>query len=251
MCLLFTLPLLLLLPTCHSIPLHTSSSSFSFRSLFEAADTLFNSDLVKEMLKGNLSGIVETFQSDQLWDTILSSCHTMLDHDSKLARQAKVMVEAELQEDPIVLGEAALELFYGDVEDEETHRKKRDSGEELGLGDWLEMIGEVLQQEYFLHHFREEQKKRGRRKKRQASPTMGGIFAVIEEDYENDYDYQEAEEDEDSEEDDGKKYPLYTPYIADVAYFFPLLDFFIPFDGTFMLFNEEYSFYDFASKRGK
>merc|ERR1712096_391828 len=102
----------------------------------------------------------------------------MLDHDSKLARQAKAMVEAEIQEDPVMIGEAALEFFYGDVEDEENHRRKRDSGVELGMGDWMEMVGELLQQEYFLHHFREGQMKQGSRKKRQTSGTMGEYYLI-------------------------------------------------------------------------
>ena len=185
--------------------------------------------------------MVDTFQSDQLWDAIQSGCHSMLDHDSKLARQAKAMVEAEIQEDPVMIGEAALEFFYGDVEDAENHRRKRDSGVELGMGDWMEMVGELLQQEYFLHHFREGQMKQGSRKKRQTSGTMGGILSDMEENSEND-DEQDIEEDEEQ---------LYATYLADVAYFFPMLDFYIPFNGTYNFLQQQYSLFSLPSKKMK
>lgn len=36
----------------------------------------------------------------------------------------------------------------------------------------------------------------------------------------------------------------YQPYIADVAYAFPIVDFYFPFDGTFNFFETQYSVYD-------
>merc|ERR1719352_1372254 len=93
------------------LPIH---SSF----LWDTAAAFYNSHIMKELLRGNLSGVVENFQSDILWDTIHAGCQSMLDHDSKLARQAKKMADAENQEDPLVFGDAALEFFYGDDEDQ-------------------------------------------------------------------------------------------------------------------------------------
>ena len=237
--LLVIIPILFqLFLTGHPSP-HSADSSF----LWGTGNAFYNSDMVKELLRGNLSGVVENFQSVILWDTIHSGCQSMLDHDSKLARQAKKMADAENQEDPLVFGDAALELFYGDEEDEETHRMKRDSGLELGLGDWLEMAAEVFQQEYFLNHFREEHVKKGMRTKRGASrlkrqATMGGVLAGTEElvDIEDD--------DQDSQ---GQQ--LYAPYLADIAYFFPMLEFYIPFNGSFQFFQQPYNLFKTSFKR--
>ena len=187
-------------------------------------------------MKGNFSSMQETFQADILWKTVQSGCKTMLDHNSKLALQAKKLAEAESQGDNLLIGEAALEFFYGDEEDEEKHRAKRESESTFGTGlaDLFELASEVLQQEYFLHHFREEQESVAGKSRVKRQSTMGGILSENTDAFDD-----EELFDEDFSDDQIR----YNPYIADIAYFFPLLEFYIPFDGSFIFLQEPYDIF--------
>jgi len=180
-----------------------------------------------------MSGIMENFRSDMVWDTMHAGCLALLDHDSKLSSQARNMAEAEVQDDPLYRGEAAFEFFYGDDEDRERHRIKRESDEAFGLIDLIDKVCEVVQQEYLLNHFREEVKgeeirhKQGARVRRQAVATglLGGLLAA---------------NNNQNDDDDDDAAPQYDPYVAEIAYFFPVLDFFIPFDGSFNFLEQKY-----------
>ena len=118
---------------------------------------------------------------------------------------------------------------------------KRDNGAEFGLMDLAELFSEVVQQEYFLDHFRGELKKEEKRPRRGVRPkvkrqaTFGGFLAGRGQ-------TQADGDDDDDDDDDGGSGKQYASYVADIAYFFPLLEFFIPFNGSFKFLQQrEYS----------
>ena len=175
-------------------------------------------------------GMVENFKTDLVWDTMHAGCNAFLGDELKLESQARKMAEAETLDDPLLRGEAAFEFFYGDEEDNKRYRMKRDSDESLGLMDFVDLVCEIVQQHYFLNHFREELKQEKKRQKREAkSKTVkrqavaAGLFSLAD--------------DDGGDTDDVLPY---EPYIAEIAYFFPFLEVFIPFDGSFKFLNQRY-----------
>ena len=176
-----------------------------------------------------MSGMMENFKTDLVWDTMYAGCNAFLDNKSKLASQARKMAEAETLDEPLLRGEAAFEFFYGDEEDNKRYRMKRDSDESLGLMDFVDLVCEIVQQHYFLNHFREELKQEEKRQKREAkSETVKrqavatGLFSLA---------------DDDGDTDDVLPH---EPYFGEIAYFFPLLEVYIPFDGSFKFLNQRY-----------
>ena len=166
-----------------------------------------------------MSGMMENFKTDLVWDTMYAGCNAFLDNKSKLASQARKMAEAETLDEPLLRGEAAFEFFYGDEEDNKRYRMKRDSDESLGLMDFVDLVCEIVQQHYFLNHFREEkrQKREAKSKTVKRQAVAAGLSSL-------------ADDDDDT----------YEPYFGEIAYFFPLLELYLPFDGSFKFLNQRY-----------
>ena len=89
----------------------------------------------------------------------------------------------------------------------------------------------------FLNHFRQELKQEEKRQKREArsktvkrqavaTGLLGGVLAD-----------NNRNNDDDDDSDDAQ---LYEPYFGEIAFFFPFLEVFIPFDGSFKFLNQRY-----------
>lgn len=197
-----------------------------------------------------------------------------LDFNSPLANQAKRLARAELSGSREHYAKAMFVSLYGDPEDEERRRMKRETNFKF-QADWheeegiLQHLWEILQLEYFLYFYR--QKEHLHLRKKRLAPTFAGLLSSIDQ-----IDIELASniaigdvgedggggssregqgqgqgrgegEDQGGGDDDVtevEEEPRYNAYIADVAYFFPIADFYFPFDGTFHLFQTEFSAYD-------
>jgi len=172
-----------------------------------------------------------------------------LDFNSPLAKQAKRLAVSELSGSREEYADAMFVSLYGEPEEEEKRRIKREANYEFQEDEGiLQHIWEMVQFEYFLYYYR-HQEQIGKRKKRMA-PTFAGLLSSI-----NQIDVELASnikigDVEDGEEEDSVEEPYeeprYNAYIADVAYFFPIADWYFPFDGRFHFFQTEFSVYDLA-----
>ena len=152
-----------------------------------------------------------------------SCCHHWLDPTSRPALRARRLAEAEASGDRERLAAANWEAFYGDLEQEEAGRRVWEGEEEGGWWEVATMLLDLLQQEYLLQHYRRQQQRAGRQ--RRDAPSLGGlldrkVWAAPEPEPEPEF------------QPDG-----HVPYYAEVAYFFPLLTFWIPFNGTVEFFQ--------------
>ncbi|XP_023324326.1 uncharacterized protein LOC111698272 isoform X2 [Eurytemora carolleeae] len=175
------------------------------------------------------------------WIELLASW--LMDQNCKLANQAKQLASAEEFGSSQEYAEAMFISLYGDPEEEEQRIVRRESKEKSKVG-LLGVIWEFIQMEYFLYFYRY---KDGLRKKRNVSASVAGLISTT--------DFQLAQSihiDTKGNEDTigyddvlaDEEEPRYDAYLADIAYFFPVIDFTFPFDGSFHFLQTQYSVYD-------
>jgi len=157
-----------------------------------------------------------------------------MDHKSVLASQAKQLAHAEVSGEKDELASAMFLSLYGDKEDDSSNATDSNSSKphEIGMG---EAFWEFLQMEYFLALYRS--KERLVRKKRRAQ-TIGGLIQDFDVDVSSSFSVTPESETEATE---------YSPYIADMAFFFPVIDFLFPFTGSFNFFQTEYNLFTLMS----
>eukprot|EP00088_Acartia_fossae_P069511 TRINITY_DN9100_c0_g1_i11.p1 TRINITY_DN9100_c0_g1~~TRINITY_DN9100_c0_g1_i11.p1 ORF type:complete len:235 (+),score=29.71 TRINITY_DN9100_c0_g1_i11:51-755(+) len=179
-------------------------------------------------------------------DTLLDA---VMDHKSLLAQQAQRLAIAEITGNRTEFAEATFESLYGNPEEERVKAERKGNlAEEKTL---LEAIWESVQFEYFLAYYRKQERPKSRAK-RHMPGALNKRFddlnkRIVDLDLEIAHTIDFGESEEEGLGNDGEPVPeveRYSPYIADVAYAFPVLDFFFPFDGTFNFMETQFSVYD-------
>jgi hypothetical protein len=184
-----------------------------------------------------IAKIIETLRMCyNMMDTFLD---LYLDHNNALALQARRFAIAETSGNITEYADAAFTSLYGDSEQaKEKQGRTISSGNGITL---LESVWEYIRFEYYLRYYRRVEHRAGRQKRHvlgALNPRIADMELEIS---------QSLSVGDDEFFGDGepvKEINRFNPYIADIAYAFPIIDFFFPFDGTFHFFETEYSIYD-------
>jgi len=161
-----------------------------------------------------------------------------LDHNNELAMQARRLAIAETSGNITEYAHSTFTSLYGD-----TQQKQEKQGRSISGGNGitlLESVWEYIRFEYYLRYYRRMEHRAGRKKRHvlgALNPRIADLDLEISQSISIDDDFFG----------NGEPVPeieRFNPYIADIAYAFPIIDFFFPFDGTFNLFETQYSVYD-------
>jgi len=222
--------------------------------LFTASQANFNKTLVwlkvETLLMKSIDGNV-TFSD--LKDCLSLAGSLLMDHNCTLAAQARRLAAAEASGSRSEYASAMFESFYGSKEEESLRRQRRGTNGKTGALTLMSAVWEFVQLEYFLAYYRRRQRRlKAKGRHRRFVPAATGLLKDIDIEVASHISVGNgggdgAEGGDGGGGGDGEpvpEQPLYEAYIADLAWFFPIADTYIPFDGTFTFFQSDYNLYD-------